>query len=233
MTFKGSKKRIKEIAGELNVHYILEGSVRKAGNNLLITAQLINADKDTHVWAEKYSGTLEDVFDIQEKVARSIVDALKINLTSYENSSISERSIVNSKAYECYLRARQEIWRFTPEGFDRAIQLVKNAFDIIGENELLYATLGIVYWHYIYWGLKPDEEYLKKLEECIKKIFLLNPESPQGFLLQAWASQRKGNIQEATRNLKKALALDHNNPDTLFWSCLLYAFVVRHRKPGH
>ncbi len=76
MTFKGTNKKIKEIAIELNVRYVLEGSVRKAGNNLRITAQLIDAQNDTHLWAERYNGTVDDVFDMQEKVSRSIVEAL-------------------------------------------------------------------------------------------------------------------------------------------------------------
>jgi TolB-like protein len=84
MTFKGTKKTIREIARAVNVRYVLEGSVRKAGNNLRITAQLIDAVNDAHLWAEKYSGTLDDVFEIQEKVSRSIVKALKLMLTSEE-----------------------------------------------------------------------------------------------------------------------------------------------------
>jgi len=92
MTFKGTKKKIAEIAREVNVQYVLEGSVRKAGNSLRITAQLIDAQNDAHIWAEKYSGTLDDVFDIQEKVSRSIVETLKVVLTSEEKQKIaSER----------------------------------------------------------------------------------------------------------------------------------------------
>jgi serine/threonine protein kinase len=225
MTFKGTKTAIPEIARRLNVQYVLEGSVRKAGNNLRITAQLIDAQIDAHIWADKYSGTLDDVFDIQEKVSRSIVDALRLTITSEEDRRLAERPIDNSRAYECYLRARQEIWRFTPEGFDRAIQLVRNALDIVGENEMLQATLGMVYWQYIYWGLRPSEEYLPKLEECIQKVVRLNPESSHGFLLQGWITQRRGDTQESIRNLKKALTIDANNPDVLFWICLLLSFV--------
>ncbi len=70
MTFKGTKSTIKEIAGKVNVRYVLEGSVRKAGNNLRITAQLIDSLTDTHLWAEKYAGTLDDIFDVQEKVSQ-------------------------------------------------------------------------------------------------------------------------------------------------------------------
>ena len=84
MRFKGVDKNIKTIGEELNVQYILEGSVRKAGNDLRITAQLIDATNDAQLWAERYSGTLDDIFDVQEKVSQSIVDALEINLSPEE-----------------------------------------------------------------------------------------------------------------------------------------------------
>jgi TolB-like protein len=225
MTFKNTHKKIKDIAAELKVHYVLEGSVRKSGNNLRITAQLIDAGNDAHLWAEKYNGTLDDVFDIQEKVSRSIVNSLKLKLTEGEDRKISQRPIENLQAYECYLRARQEIWRFTPDGFERALQLVKNALHIVGENEMLEATLGAVYWHYVYWGIKPGEEYLPKLQACIKKIFQLNPESSHGFFLQALTEQRNGNTQAAVIDLKKSLKIEPNNPEVLFWICLLYLFA--------
>lgn len=121
MTFKGTKKKIREIAQEVNVQFVLEGSVRKAGNNLRITAQLIDAPTDAHIWADKYSGTLNDVFDIQEKVSRAIVAA---------------------PAYDCYLRARQEIWRWTEPGLDRALHHLQTALEMVGENALLFAGLG-------------------------------------------------------------------------------------------
>src|SRR5512137_921743 len=116
MTFKGTNKKIGEIAKEVNVHYVLEGSVRKAGNNLRITAQLIDAASDAHLWAEKYGGTLDDIFDIQEKVSRSIVDALKVKLTPAESEHLVERPIPSPLAYEFYLKARQEILKWTEAG---------------------------------------------------------------------------------------------------------------------
>jgi len=116
MTFKGTKQTIPEIVKKVNVRYVLEGSVRKAGNSLRITAQLIDATTDAHLWAEKYSGTLDDVFDIQEKVSRSIVDALKVKLSPKEKKQIAERPIDNVQAYECYLRAMREMQRGTEDG---------------------------------------------------------------------------------------------------------------------
>ena len=130
MTFKGTQKKIKEIAGELNVRHILEGSVRKAGNNLRISAQLIDAESDSHLWSEKYNGTLEDIFDIQEKVSRSIVAALKIKLTGEEDKQISIRPIENVHAYECYLKARQEIFRASEDSMQNAFKLLQNGIEL-------------------------------------------------------------------------------------------------------
>lgn len=103
MRFKGVDKNIKTIGEELNVQYILEGSVRKAGNDLRITAQLIDATNDAQLWAERYSGTLDDIFDVQEKVSQSIVDALEINLSPEEKQKIAERPFKNDVGTELCL----------------------------------------------------------------------------------------------------------------------------------
>jgi len=138
MMLKGTNKDIKTIRGELKVQYVLEGSVRKAGNNLRITALLIDAKADIQIWTEKYSGTLDDVFDIQEKVSRSIVNSLKVELSPQENQKLVEFSIKNVQAYDFYQKARYEIWRGTEESLNRAKLLLKEGLEIIGENELIY-----------------------------------------------------------------------------------------------
>ena len=89
MRFKGSDKDLRAIAGELNVRYVLEGSVRRAGSSLRVTAQLVEADTDSHVWAEKYSGSIDDVFAIQEEISRKIVKALKVKLTDTESRKVA------------------------------------------------------------------------------------------------------------------------------------------------
>ena len=129
MTFKGTNKKISEIATDVNSRYILEGSVRKSGSNIRITAQLIDALYDSHLWSEKYSGTVNDVFEIQEKVSRSIVEALMLRLTSEEDKQLSAHPISNSQTYECYIRARQEMWKFSPSSMENAIQLAQKGLD--------------------------------------------------------------------------------------------------------
>jgi TolB-like protein len=219
MMLKGTRKSIKTIGKELNIQYVLEGSVRKAGNNIRIVAQLIDAKSDKHIWAKKFSGTLDDVFEIQEKVSRSIVDELKLKLSPEEEQRIAERPITDIQAYEAYLRARRAIWSFSEEPMERAEEALKSFIKKIGDNEQLYATLGFIYVMYISTGLKPDKFVynLRKAEEYAKKTFDLNPHSPHGHGLIGLTHFFKGNIQEAVRHFKQALAADPNNPDTLLF----------------
>lgn len=205
MTFKGTKKTAPEIAKQLNVQYVLEGSVRKAGNNLRITAQLIDAAKDTHLWAEKYRGTLDDVFDIQEKVSRSIADALKLKLSPEENRRISERHIENVPAYELYLKASAEIFKFNEKAINRAIGYLQNALSIIGDNALLFSGLAFAHWNLINIGAK-QEEYLVKAEEYVKKALAMDPEFPQAHVVLGWI-YCIGEPLKSIYHLKKALEI--------------------------
>src|SRR5688500_7209887 len=111
MQFKATTKTPGEIGSTLGVRYLLTGSVRKAGNALRITAQLVDAEKDAPLWAEKYSGTMDDVFDVQERVSRAIVDALQVKLTTSEDVRLAARPIQNARAFELYLVARTAMRR--------------------------------------------------------------------------------------------------------------------------
>jgi len=164
MTFKGTKKKISEIVDEVNVRYVLEGSVRKAGNNLRITAQLIDALTDTHMWAEKYSGTLDDVFQIQEDVSKSIVETLKLMLSPEEETKLAERPIDDPLAVDCYMKASYEIMRFTESSIDGALEYLQNGLDIVGENPLIYAGMGYAHFHYVNLGVG-QEEHIEKAKE--------------------------------------------------------------------
>ena len=225
MTFKGTQKKLKEIATELNVRYVLEGSVRKAGNNLRITAQLINAETDSHTWSEKYNGTLEDVFDIQEKVARSIVEALKLKLSPQEAQQIAERPITNVHAYECYLKARQEMFRGNKESMENVFKLLQNGLDLVGPNELLYAMLGYTNFFYFRFIDKTDRSHFDKAKEYVGKAFSLNPDSALAHVVEGWAHWSDGNLQACCNSMKKALLIDPNNYDALFGLLETYMYA--------
>lgn len=214
--YKGSNKSVSEIARELNVQFVLEGSVRKAGNNLRITAQLIDAIKDTHLWAEKYNGTLEDVFDIQEKVSRSIVDALHLKISPKVNEKIAEHPIDNVKAFELHHRARYEMMLVLEDALNRAIKLIKNGINLIGENEILYYDLGLAYLFHYEIVSKDDKRYMDMAENCVQKIIALNPDSSFGHSLKGNIYIRRGDIKNGVIAFRKALEISPNEQVSLF-----------------
>jgi TolB-like protein len=204
MTFKGSKKTIPEIAREVNVRYVLEGSVRKAGNNLRIIAQLIDALTDTHIWAEKYNGTLDDIFAIQEKVAQSISTALKLKISSAEKSKLREVPISDIVSYELYLKARSYAWTFTEAGLNQAMKLIDQALENSQNNALLYASRAIIQWQYHNAGFTPTTDILIAAERDAQKSLDLDPDCEAGYSAKGYIAYTNGDLEEAVRNLSKS-----------------------------
>jgi non-specific serine/threonine protein kinase len=222
MTFKGTRSTVREIAEKVNVRYVLEGSVRKAGNNLRITAQLIHALTDNHIWAEKYNGTLDDIFDIQEKVSRSIAESLKLKLSNEENKRISQKPMDNPQAYDYYLKAMKAIESWTEKGLEQARDYIHKGLEISGENALLYFGLGYIYFAYMLLLLKDTDECLIKAEEYAKKIFEFDSDSVYGHRLLGIINIRRSNFQQALIQLKKYLSFNPNDIDTLSWLGVIY-----------
>jgi serine/threonine protein kinase len=230
MRLKGSDKDLRTIARELAARYLLTGSIRRAGSSLRITAQLVDARTDAQLWADKFQGTLEDVFEIQERLSRQIVDALRLRLTPAEDRRLAERPIEDLRAYEYYLLARQKIWSFNTQSLDQALQLVRRAQDIVGDNELLFVAEGLIYWQHVNVGIVPVseyDEYLRKAEACAAKVFALNPESSKGHGLRGTIRHNRGDANGAADDYKQALILDPNDPEALLWLGYHYAVSGR------
>ena len=230
MRLKGSDKDLRTIARELGARYVLTGSVRRAGSSLRITAQLVDARTDVQLWADKFNGALEDVFEIQERLSRQIVDALRLRLTPAEDRRLAQRPIDDVRAYEYYLLARQEIWSFDAHSLDHALQLVRRAHAIVGDNELLSVAEGLIYWQHVNVGIVPVsqyDEYLRKADECAAKVFALNPESSKGHGLRGAIRHNRGDAIGAADDYKKALILDPNDPEALLWLGYHYAVSGR------
>lgn len=222
MTFKASTKKLSEIAREVNVRYVLEGSVRKAGNNLRVTAQLIDATHDTHVWTEKYSGTMDDIFDIQEKVSQAIVSELAIKITGKEKRKLSERVISNSTAYDYYIRARRELTQWNVGAFDRALKYLQMALSIEGPNALLLGAMAYTYWNYANIGIDVNEN-TSKTENLVNQTFELDPESADAHLAMGLTNLAfKGRPLAAVKNFRQVIATRPNDFDALMWLAASY-----------
>jgi serine/threonine protein kinase len=215
MAFKGTSKKVPEIAEELNVRYVLEGSVRRAANSVRITAQLIDAATDAHLWAEKYSGSLDAVFAMQERVSRDIVGALELELTGDEDRQIAKRPIANVEAYDCYLRARARVWLGT-EDLQEAARHLEAGLRIIGDNALLYAALGYVYVLYVLrWARQEDA--LDQAEQHAGKALDLDPGTALACTVLGAVEHFRGNCREGLVWFKRSVTLDPTDPDTHHW----------------
>jgi len=228
--FKGKTDDIRDIGSKLNVRTVLEGSVQKAGNELRITAQLINVADGYHVWSERYDRELKDVFVIQDEISTAIVNALKLHITSEEKQKMSERPIDNVAAYECYLKAYDKVWRFSESALDSAEQYLQEGIAIVGDNALLYSALALVYWQYVNIGAK-QEDYITRSEEYAKKALALDPDFPTANeVLATIYKDFLGNPQEALLHYKKALAVNPIEMNVL--RKLAYTYIVNIGKPS-
>jgi TolB-like protein len=215
MVLKGTQKSTQAIAEELDVQYVLEGSVRKAGTELRITAQLIDAISDEHLWAEKYDGVLQDVFGMQESVSKSIVEALELRLTSAEEQRIGERRIEDVQAYQWYLKAQGEILSATPDALRRAQQYLDAAIEITGPNPYLFAGLALAQWQRANLGIA-QEEALALGDDYLSKALALDPDLPLALALRGSIELMfRGNTQKAASLLKRALVANPNEPFAL------------------
>lgn len=225
MRLKGTDKDLSTIRRELNVRYVLEGSVRKAAQQIRITAQLTDTETDTLLWSDKYAGTLDDIFEIQERVARSIVESLRLKLTQEEDRRLGEHPIGNIVAYDAYLKARKDIWSFTKDRLDSAVSNLQKALDLSPDNIVLNRGMGIAVWQYVNMGFTSDPSYLDRAEEYARKLEKLDPNGPHAPALFGFIAAQRGNIREWVRQLRRSLSLDPQDPDCLFFLAggLVYA----------
>src|SRR5208337_3447503 len=129
-TFKGKNVHVQDIGKTLGVHYVLEGSVRKAGNRVRITAQLIDATNDGHLWAERFDRDLTDIFAVQDDVTGQIVAALSLNLTQGDRQRLMAEHTDNPEAFDCFLRGRDLWWRHAREPNAQARELLLRAIEL-------------------------------------------------------------------------------------------------------
>ena len=227
MQFKNTTKDLRTVGRELNVKYVLEGGVWMVGPKLRITTKLVDTSTDELIWAEKFRGTIDDVFEIQETISRTVVQALRVQLSAAEDARLGERPIPDVRAYEYYLRARQEVFRFTGEALERALEHLQKGLEILGENVLIRAAMGYAYWQFVNGGISGDTGYLVKAREQAEHIMRLEPDSPHGHRLLGLISIAGGATRDVVRHLSRTLDAEPSDTDALLWLSLVLGFAGR------
>jgi adenylate cyclase len=209
--YKGKAVMVNEVIRELGVRYVLEGSVRKAGNRVRITAQLTDGITGRLPWAERYDRDLTDIFAVQDEVTREIVAALQINLTRSESSRLERRSTNNLEAYEYYVRGRQQAWRHGKEANERARALLQRALELDPNFASGHAALAYTHqldyvnrWH------EPPELSLELLYELAQKAVALDDDDPDAHFTLGLACLWLRQLDRAIAEAQRALALDPN-----------------------
>lgn len=207
MDYKGKKENLRQIASELGVRYIVEGSVRKERDDLRITVQLINAETDEHLWSETYKGAMKDIFDFQEKVSEKIVQELSVSIDKNESASLLKRRTKNPLAYELYLNVIGKLDGGSSQNILQCISELEQVIKLDSGFVNGYTLMAILY-DQLYEFHSQDEELLAKEEEVIHRALALDSSFPDTYLALGYLYRSKKDFRRAEEAVKKFIELD-------------------------
>ena len=207
MAYRDKTATAPEVGEQLNASYVLEGSLRRAGNRLRITARLVETKTARSVWAERYDRQIEDVFAIQDEIAQSIAKALKVMLTEQEKRAIEKAPTADVQAYDYYLRGRQFFHQFRRKSFDYARQMFARAIVIDPNYARAYAGVADCCSHlYMYWGASTED--LKEAESASRRAVQLDPELAEAHVSRGLALLMTKKYEEAHKEFETAIELN-------------------------
>lgn len=228
-SFKGKDAKIGEIGQALNVNTVLEGSVRKSGERLRITAQLINVSDGYHLWSERYDRLMKDVFDIQDEITLAIVEALKVTLLGGEKTAALMRYTDSIDAYDSYLKGRYYLNKSTVEGWNRAIEFFEEAARIEPSYAPAYAGTALCWTALWYYGVLPPQEVVPKWKAAAHRALEIDSNLAVAHLslanirfLYEW------DWEAAERGFKRAIELNPNSADARWFYGSFLASRGRH-----
>jgi adenylate cyclase len=207
-TYKGKAANVAQAARALGVNHVLEGSVRKAGNRVRITAQLIRASDDSHLWAERYDRDLSDIFALQDEISKAIVAALRLKLLPSEKKAIESRSTTNAEAYKYYLMARQFRASGNSRHYPLIVRLCRRAIEIDPGYARAWALLAIGQTL-----LDLDGGTQEDATQATEKALALDPDVAEGHVARIRLLMSAGRYQEAKATVDRALQLDPDSYD--------------------
>jgi adenylate cyclase len=212
-TFKGKPVRVAAVGRELGVRYVLEGSVRRSGDRVRITAQLIDASTGYHLWAERYDRKMQDVFVLQDEVTGKIVSALAVQLTVKERELVGRQHTDSVEAYDHLLRGMEQFRLLTRPGNTRARDLFRSALELDPGYATAYSLLGRTYFTEWAFGWTRDPGVLERAWEFAGQAFDLDDSLPGSALLQGHVLLWRKEYGKAIEKMEAATSLDPNNAD--------------------
>jgi TolB-like protein/Tfp pilus assembly protein PilF len=227
--FRGKDIDIREIGKKLDVNKVLEGSVRKSGNRLRITAQLINVSDGYHLWSERFDREMEDIFAIQDEISLTNTDKLKLELLGEEKSKLTKRYTENTEAYNLYLKGVYFMRKHSPEGIEEAKRCFRQALQKDPNYGLVYVHLAEISIYGTLWGNVPPREAYSEVKEYLQMALkrddaLAEAHSFLGYIIHALFDW---NWKEAKNEFEKALQLEPNNVEIHLWYSYFLIFTGR------
>jgi len=213
--FRGKDVEFGELGRRLNVDHILEGSVRKAGNHIRVTAQLIKVTDGFHLWSERYDREMTDIFEIQDEITQAIAAALRIKLSP--EAATFRRQTPNLRAYAAYLEARDHWVRPTPESLARVKECLEHAIELDPRFALAYSLLGAHYTMLANLGFRPAREVIPLARAAEQAALRIEPSLPEAHALLGVCAGTDYNWNEAEREWRLAMAQEPVSRDVRFW----------------
>jgi TolB-like protein len=207
-SYRNTKKTIPEIAKELNVNYFVEGSGQRAGDQVLLNIQLIEAASDRPIWSEQYSRQVGDIFELQNEVARKIADAIQAVVTTDELEQLQKQPTENLQAYDYYLRGLEAMWVGTPEGWQQGISFFEQAIEEDPQFSLAYAEIAIAYFFLDQY--KKEKQFTEAINNNADKALLYDPKSAESLIAKALYYMQVEEYRLALPHLEKALEYNPN-----------------------
>ena len=217
-SYKGKAVKTKQVSEELGVQYVLEGSVQKAGDRVRVTAQLIDALKGNHLWAERYDREMKDIFVLQDEITLKILNSLNVKLTGGEQDRVYGKGSNNLEAYIKVIQGRDYFWRLNREGNILAKKMFEEAITLDPKFPSPYWLLGMTHVMNAWfdWG-QSKEDSLSRAIELAKKTISLNDSDSNAHGLLSATYRLKGDHDKAIAEGKKAVELDPNSADAHVW----------------
>ena len=193
-----------QVGQQLKAAFVLTGSIRRAGNRLRISSQLVDAGTDSLVWSERYDREMADVFEVQDEIARKIAEALRVTLSPQEQQAIAAKPTENLQAYDLYLRGRSYARRHTRQDLEFALQMFENAVVQDPEFALAYAaTANVCAQYHYHYGRAPG--WLERAVTAGQRASALGRDLPEVLVAEAWILYTEGQYDEAVRRVRQAI----------------------------